>query len=327
MKKIFYLLIMVFAFSLFTSCEKDYIIERDIPQEPELISVSFSVKTEGVNLVSEEPLVRSSSPSGIYGIRVHEYSDFKNTLEHHDYCYGLFDNVKDLSITFKKGVHYIVDIEYLPDGKNLIVKNGIEYGLPFCRYPSVPVSEEIPFNKIIYDTENTLYGLGGTFDTYKYGRCYHAPFDFFVYKNWDFVAESDKPITLELKRANAGIRFNYKEVEGFNYDEVIVKFVEEQWEYHTKLSKGEANKLVIPLITMSSSSTYFVNHICDYEQVEVVIGTEEVSDLFFRGKLDLDPNVIKTYDVYLKPIDSTTSPIEVTCEQGDMGNESCGNLN
>lgn len=328
MKKLIYLIsIIVCSFAMF-SCESIE-IEPIVPevQEDVFVTVSFSVGAEGVVLVGEEPLTKASSPSDLYGFSIYEYEDFDHDCwTYHEYCYGLLDNISDLSIKFRKGYHYLLTMIYLPDGKSIVEKKGIEYGVPFCRYPSITVSEEIPLNSVIYDTENTLYCLGGSFDTYDYGRCYHAPFDFYVYKDWNFEPKNDEKISIELKHANAGITFQYNKVEGFDYDKVVVKFVNEQWEYTTDITSDD-NKLVIPLITISESGTPFVNHLCDYDCVEVIIGTSEEPSLFYRGKLGLTPNVMKTYDVYLRPVGSTTNPFDITSESDSMSNETCGSLN
>lgn len=328
MKKIIYLISVIACAMFMFSCER-FDIETEVPvSQEEFVTIDFAVGAEGLVFVGEEPLTKAAGSTDLYGFSFLEYEDFEhNCWTHHEYCYGLFDNISDLTVKFRKGYHYLFTMVYIPDGKNIIEKKGIEYGLPFSRWPHIAVSEEIPLNTVIYDTENTMGWLGGSFDTYDYGRCYHAPFDYYVYKDWDFVPKSDEKVSIELKHGNAGITFYYNKVDGFDYDEVVVSFVNEPWTYTTKIDEGDANKLVIPLITVADSSTPFLNHFCDYDCVEVVIGTREEPALFYRGKLGLTPNVMKKYDVFLRPQGTTTNPFDITSEGTSMNNETCGSLN
>lgn len=311
MKKIYFILAVCCA-TLF-SCTP----EKFVAQEDEFVTVNFSLTADGVSLTEEMPLTKGAN-NAIYGIKVTEYVNYGHSDETKEYCYGLYDDVSNLSITFRKGYHYDFMVEYVPNGKNEFKKYGTEYQIPFCRFPHISHSSSIKFNQINYDFEDTLYLLG---------EIHLKPVEHYVFRDWDFVPSENGMETLELEKGGAGLTFVYESVEGYTYNNVNLKILNANYDYNYSTKITDKNKVVIPLIALWVSHTPGENGVQKTEQLEVAIGTNENEGAFFRGYVEIKANTMRTYTVLLQPQGTNTGNINFTYQNGAMEQENQGYLN
>lgn len=324
MKKCFVLLSSLIA--LFCACNK----EKETTETEEFVSVGLIVKTENVSFDSEYPLSRDGTENPkIYGLQIEECDNISDTWPRHSYCYALLDNIQDIVINFRKNKRYMIRVDYFPNGKNEIAFKGTEYGSPFQRFPSISHSEPIPFNKIIYDTEDGLYCIHDmgihTISSSPYSAgtdCLSCHFERYVYTNWNFIPKDDSPLEITLSRAVGGLTFNFEKVDGFEYSNIIVEIASVQY----PVNFINESSLVIPVLTLWGSHDYSETTV-DLVSTKASIGTEENKTEIFYGDIEIKRNTMRVYSVKLQPESSTHNPLSITEESNEMGTEEKGILN
>ena len=114
------------------SCENKTDIDSSIIEE-EYIEIGLNVK---VPEVTESPMAKSSSSNDLYGVEIYEAYNFDSSdfmskyTEVRVHASGVFSSL-DESIRLIKNKTYFINILYIPNGKNLIQKEGNGYGMPF----------------------------------------------------------------------------------------------------------------------------------------------------------------------------------------------------
>lgn len=322
------LVLPLVALGLVSCSEKEAPSQTE--EEDEFVSVGLNLRTENVELVSEVPLTRAGENNKMYGIRIEEYEDFdRDQYDRHPYCYALFDDIQNVIVKFRKNKHYFITIDYFPNGKNEIGFSGTEYGCPFQRFPSSPHYSPIPFNEIIYDTDDTMYCLGSSMLHPKPSTAYSAQtysldchFERYIYMDWNFVPSDDSTLDITLLRAQGGFKFVFEKVEGFDYSNVVVRISETN--YTIDVTKNSV--LEISDLTMGGSTLPFEPE-CRELEANVSIGTAQNKTEIFNGKLNVKRNILQTFSVKLKPADTTTNPLNIMNESGGMTNEEGGVLN
>lgn len=314
-------------FIVAVSCTKEPATQNDNVENEELVCVNFSATYEGIDFDQEYPLTKTGGSNALYGIQVNEYvtgheNDIYNT-EH--YCYGYYDDISKLQISFKKNHKYFIRIDYFPNGKKDIYKFGHDWGSPFSVTPYLPDSSPIPFNKIQYSTQFDLGYIGmPCVATKNYHECYgfYQAIDRYMYFNGEFVPTDDSSLSVHFLRMNAGLTIKLEKVDGYNYDQVQIYESDFSPIYTANVKAGET-EIVIDKIVLGLE---YWDGIPDLYYVDYKIGTPQNPSLFYRGNIELKRNTMRTYTIRLAN-DLTSTNMNVSYEDQPYAEENGGNLN
>lgn len=279
--------------------------------EPEYVSVNFKVTYEGLELVSESELTKAVEQNGIYGVAIKEYVNNNPEL----YCYGLFDDISQLQVNFKRGERYSIMIDYFPNGKNELVHNGNVYETtmsitPWHNAPSVVL------NQIVYSTTHTVSEILFS---------YYQPYDRYGYVNYNYVPTDNSPLPVYFLRLNAGLTVKLETVEGFVFETVRMYGGYTAVTYTADIAGG-ADEIVIDKIALGWNGVDWSNGICDLYNVHYEIGTPDNPTMFFDGDIELKRNTMRTYTIKLES-DMTTNAMSVSYEEAPYGADNGGYLN
>ena len=309
MKKMFLAAMLLLGMSILLSCKQQPIQEE---LDDDIVLVGVSVSYENLGFVNEEPLSKAAEPNGIYGIQVREYIDINDIHNSSKYCYGLFDDISKLEIQFKKNHKYFIRIDYFPNGKNElpIMSNGYS---PLQIEPWHLVTNVV-LNTIFYTSEFDLAFIGSTTE---------GDYDRYMYWNEGFVPTDNSPLPVHFLRMNAGLIFLLEKVEGYSYDNVLVCLTDWGKKYQTAITDGD-NRITIDKITLGVG--VWGEGIPELYDYEIEIGTAESPSLFYKGKIEIKRNTMRTYNVKLES-DLTTNPMNFSYESDKYEEDNGGYLN
>jgi hypothetical protein len=298
-----FLFAVLFPFSIicvFFSCEKSL---NDASTQNEVVYVDLKISLEKLDLISEEPLTRADNTNNaIFGISIWQLRapDAYGNEEPVPYCYGLFDDFSKLTVKFIKGKKYQIGISYLPNGKNeILYDSGImEWGEPFCRFPSTPHSSPITFNTMVYDNEDALYCLNCGYVAMKDGAKGLAPIDFYAYEGVVTITDAAS-LSIKLLRHNAGFVILFEEG-SVKYDDIYIQIPQ----YRNFTVKASDMQFEIPKIYIFQEE----------EKWDISIGTPNEPGLFFSGEIILKRNTKTTYRLKLEAQEIVSSLMGITIQ-------------
>ena len=101
--------------------------------------VNIGIKPTTVEFETSPLLASRGSNDDLYGLQIYELNirynnkgvEFISTDEQSSYVCWVTDNLAKSSITLKKNKSYLCCLLYIPNGKNILYKNGNNYGNPF----------------------------------------------------------------------------------------------------------------------------------------------------------------------------------------------------
>ena len=295
----------------FVSCQK-YVPAVEVEVEPvldELVTVSFNPTYDNATLVAETPLVKADEPvenNALYGIQIREYVNENSIHSCVRYCYGLYDDISLLTISFRRNHKYFIIMQYYPNGKK---------DLPYETdgYSPITVHDGKPkLNTIYYSQDTGMDALHSAPSTF----C-----DVYTYWNESFYAKENSAIPIHFYRMNASVTFEFEKVEGNDYEEVVVRGYEKTY---TLGLNGESNEIVIDNIPFSIS-TWGIG-LPETKKDMVSIGTRENPTQFFYGEIELKRNTMRTYMIKLEN-NIVTNSVSVSYDDGELRTENCGYLN
>lgn len=125
MKRFFLFAIII---ALFGACQQKNLQPEPEPVLPDLSPDSTYVFLKTALDFSSEPLTKSDSQDGLYGIRVFQISQSGPILV----AWGTFDDLSTAVVKMAKAYRYGIDVTFIPNGKQLVYRHpeGF-YGVPF----------------------------------------------------------------------------------------------------------------------------------------------------------------------------------------------------
>ena len=100
----------------------------------ETYTISFNLGGEFIS-TSETPLSRTEvTPKKIYGINVYYKKD--GDTNYQNYAYGLFDNIKDMTISLIGGYKYKFECSMVQNDADTLYHDDNMYYAPFYKYKS-----------------------------------------------------------------------------------------------------------------------------------------------------------------------------------------------
>lgn len=217
MRKI-YVLIIAFAIS-FISCSDEQQEEQVIPTSPKTYTVSLGVKGEILDVI-QTPLTKSEENNDLYGIQV--YVKTHPNSEYTPYAYGLFDNIKNITLTLIDDYYYKFVCSMVVNGKKVIksqINSDVQttYSAPFSG--SVKVSD-MGYNLGYYTpisnrfrivTDSSFSNLKGGFaDLAKLpdnNGLNHPNTDRYYGEVSNFRQTANSTVNIEMKRTVFGVNF------------------------------------------------------------------------------------------------------------------------
>lgn len=177
----------------------------------ETYTISFNLGGEFIS-TSETPLSRTEvTPKKIYGINVYYKKD--GDTNYQNYAYGLFDNIKDMTISLIGGYKYKFECSMVQNDADTLYHDDNMYYAPFHKYYSSSYGYEgIELsNKFNISTTNSmrLTGLreGNTcIKSYRNSESYPKT-DRFYGELTDYIPTKDGVANIDLKRTAFGLKF------------------------------------------------------------------------------------------------------------------------
>ncbi|HQL26498.1 MAG: hypothetical protein ACOX32_05455 [Bacteroidaceae bacterium] len=186
--------------SLLIACDGEKAIFLD--NSDEFVEMQFAPNGIDVNIT---PLLKASSSDDLFGLQLIEEGSY--------YACCLTDNLAFESIRVRKGKYYACALIYVPNGKNILAREGDVFGPPF-----------IPFNRDkagapalgagVYYSNTTNIGFASYGAAQKVGKKSsktqtNAWNDVDIYYgSTSFHARSDSAISIDLYRMMFGIQVN-----------------------------------------------------------------------------------------------------------------------
>lgn len=314
MRKLSYSLLLVLSLFAVLSCEKQS--KQNPQEEDEYVSVRFNVSYENVGFVSDEPLSKAVEPNALYGICVREYQEgHENDIHNSDkYCFGLYDDISQLVIQFKRNRKYFIRMRYFPNGKNELPYRDNSFS-PLQVNPWHLVEQIPALNTITYSSSLDLaYIADGT----------KQPYDSYMYWNESFIPVDNTPLPVRFLRMNAGLTFKLEKVDGFDYNVVQVRDCNWDIVYSANVANGDT-QIVIEKLSLGYS-TWGEGGLPELYNNEFEIGTPDNPSLFFKGVLQLKRNTMRTYSVKMES-DITINAMSISYEDGTFNEDNGGLIN
>ena len=179
----------------------------------ETYTISFNLGGEYIS-TSETPLSRTEvTPKKIYGINVYYKKD--GDTNYQNYAYGLFDNIKDMTISLIGGYKYKFECSMVQESLDILYHDNDRYYAPFhsgYKYGSsgIPYHSIELNNKFTVSTTNSniIGGLQyGTSHTDKGTVRYFPLTDRFYGELIDYIPTKDGVANIDLKRTAFGLKF------------------------------------------------------------------------------------------------------------------------
>ena len=177
----------------------------------ETYTISFNLGGEFIS-TSETPLSRTEvTPKKIYGINVYYKKD--GDTNYQNYAYGLFDNIKDMTISLIGGYKYKFECSMVRDDADILYHEDNLFYQPFHTsdrsYYGTPL--ENMFHIEVSPTEYTpnIKGLkqGDTRINTSSTTTYYPKTDRFYGELTDYIPTKDGVVNIDLKRTAFGFKF------------------------------------------------------------------------------------------------------------------------
>ena len=311
MKRLLFATSLLLGLSILLSCEQKA-AQEDL--DDDIILVGVSVSYENLNFINEEPLSKAVEANGLYGIQVNEYINENDIWNSERYCFGLYDDIAQLKIQFKRNHKYFIRIDYFPNGKNELPYKSNGYS-PLQVMPWNDVTTIPTINTITYSSYFCLDYVGSLIK---------EPYDRYMYWNENFVPKDNTPLPVHFLRMNAGLTFKLEKVEGFDFNTVQVKWCTWEQIYSKTIGSG-ANEIVIDKIVLGNH-TWGEGGLPDLYYQEFEIGTPENPSLFYKGQIELKRNTMRTYSIKMES-DTTINEMNVSYDSNTYEQDNGGYLN
>lgn len=181
----------------------------------ETYTISFNLGGEYIS-TSETPLSRTEvTPKKIYGINVY-YMD-EGSTRYQNYAYGLFDNIKDMTISLIGGYKYKFECSMVQGDVDTLYHKGNTYYAPFHigrdtgthpDYRGTGLTNK--FSISTRDITNIIglkYGETSTLNIRYDDRTPYPKVDRFYGELTDYIPTKDGVANIDLKRTAFGLKF------------------------------------------------------------------------------------------------------------------------
>lgn len=181
----------------------------------ETYTISFNLGGEFIS-TSETPLSRTEvTPKKIYGINVYYKKD--GDTNYQNYAYGLFDNIKDMTISLIGGYKYKFECSMVQNDADTLYHDDNMYYAPFYKYKSNYIYRGITLeNKFNISTTNTVIiqglksgitSIAGKEDEHSDDVSFYPKTGRFYGELTDYIPTKEGVANIDLKRTAFGLKF------------------------------------------------------------------------------------------------------------------------
>lgn len=192
----------------------------DVPENlGEKIEFKLSLGGECVQIVEHS----KANSNDVTAIQVYQRSA-ETGSKYSPYCYGLWDDATEISLTLNRGFVYRIETTYIPNAKNFVAVNEMSGAMrqPFTLAGSNGdgrVNNEFKYSSNNYFSLIAL-GQSAIIEGNSYSLYLRPDRDRYYGYIDDLVADKTSSISIETKRVVFGLKYDIK---NFTHGEIIVK--------------------------------------------------------------------------------------------------------